>query len=199
VRRFALKPLRALLASAAVAAAVCACAAAAGTGSKPAAVPAAAGDTVIMVVRHAEKSAPEPPPADPKDPPLTAAGRVRAEALADMLAGAGVSAILSTPFRRNLETAAPLAQRTCVVITRYDADVAASALAAQILADYRGRTIALIGHSNTIPDLVAALSHQAVAPIADDDYSRLYVISIDAAGKARLLTLGFPRSAGSGE
>jgi len=54
----------------------------------------------VLLVRHAEKAA---EPAD--DPPLTAAGAERAQALATALQDAGVTAIITTQLRRTRETA----------------------------------------------------------------------------------------------
>ena len=51
------------------------------------------------------------------DPPLTAEGRAQAEALADAWADRGVDAVVSSPARRALETAAPLAGRLGVEVT----------------------------------------------------------------------------------
>jgi broad specificity phosphatase PhoE len=64
-------------------------------------LPVCAQVTVILS-RHAEKAA-----APPKDPPLTEAGKKRAEVLAFMLADAGVDAIYVTEFQRTKQTAAP--------------------------------------------------------------------------------------------
>src|SRR5262249_29364810 len=64
------------------------------------------GATTVILLRPAEKAT-QPPEA----PPLTAAGRARANVLADALADSGVGAIFVTQFRRTAETAAPLAAR----------------------------------------------------------------------------------------
>jgi len=58
------------------------------------ATPASCAETVILV-RHAEKAA---APAD--DPPLSAEGRQRAEALAAMLSASGASSIYVTEYLR---------------------------------------------------------------------------------------------------
>ena len=59
---------------------------------------------LVLLVRHAEKAA---EPTD--DPPLTAAGAERAQALATALHDAGVTAIITTQLRRTPATALPLA------------------------------------------------------------------------------------------
>jgi broad specificity phosphatase PhoE len=52
----------------------------------------------------------------PHDPPLSAAGRRQARALADRLAGVGMAHLFSSPFLRCVETAAPIAERLGVAI-----------------------------------------------------------------------------------
>src|SRR5688500_17198927 len=64
----------------------------------------AAGSTLVLLVRHAEKAA---APAD--DPPLTEVGTTRAQALKAALADAGVRHVIATPRRRTSDTAKPLA------------------------------------------------------------------------------------------
>src|SRR5688572_14937113 len=64
-----------------------------------------AAATTVLLVRHAEKAA---QPAD--DPPLTAEGEARAQALVQVARDAGVTAIVTTQFQRTRLTGAPLAQ-----------------------------------------------------------------------------------------
>lgn len=61
------------------------------------------GSTVVLVVRHADKAS------DAEDSPLSDAGLLRAQALASVAAGANVGAIYITQFKRNHDTAQPLA------------------------------------------------------------------------------------------
>lgn len=61
--------------------------------------------TIVLVVRHAEKAA------DAEDSPLTETGTARAQALVRVAEGAGVSAIYTTQFRRNRDTAQPISDR----------------------------------------------------------------------------------------
>ena len=167
------------------------------TSAEHAAAPAkvAAADTVVVVVRHAEKLVATVQAGSVKpdeDPPLTPAGEARAAALSDALADADVKAIYSTPFRRTRQTAAPLAARSGIEITSYDPHTAAPELAQRILREHRGRTVLVVGHSNTVPDIVTAFSGTKVEAIEDATYGRLFVVTISPAGEARLLRLGFP-------
>ena len=66
----------------------------------------------LVVIRHAEVEASMSGRIYGRlDPPLAAAGRAHAEGLAARLAAVPLEAIFSSPARRALETAAPLARR----------------------------------------------------------------------------------------
>ena len=132
--------------------------------------------TTVIVVRHAEKVD------DSRDPLLSKAGRARAAALADALADAGVTAILTTQYERTKGTAAPLAERVGVT-----AEVVAAAggshvadVAARVRALAPG-TIVVVGHSNTVPAIVRALGGADVGEMPDSAYADMYVLSIDEA------------------
>ncbi|HEX7112683.1 MAG TPA: histidine phosphatase family protein [Mizugakiibacter sp.] len=146
---------------------------------------AADAATVVVVVRHAEKAAD-----GGRDPALTAAGRARAAALAETLASMRVSHVYATPYRRTRDTAAPTAAaRGLTVDVRAipggDVDAYVRALRADILAHHRGETVLVVGHSNTMPQTVAALCGCAAAPMEEREYDRLSVVVLDG-GSARL-------------
>ncbi|HTM57287.1 MAG TPA: histidine phosphatase family protein [Candidatus Udaeobacter sp.] len=108
--------------------------------------------TTAIVVRHAERNTDW----QGADPPLSPAGRERAEALAQALRDAHVDRIYVTHFLRNHATAEPLARLTGDSIEVVDQGNAA-ALAARIWSRDRGRTVLIVGHSDTVPAIVRAL------------------------------------------
>lgn len=139
--------------------------------------------TTVILVRHAEKA-----DAPANDPPLTDAGRKRAQRLAEYLKGANVSVVYSTPFARARETAAPLADGSSAkLIETQVTNSYASGLVNRIKAENAGQTVVVVGHSNTTPQLVKALTGVDVPAIPDSDYDNLYVVNIDAKGKASLI------------
>ncbi|HUR00226.1 MAG TPA: phosphoglycerate mutase family protein [Gemmatimonadaceae bacterium] len=147
--------------------------------------------TTVVVVRHAEKSAD-----DPRDPSLTVAGVERANALATVLADAGVTAVYTTQYRRNRQTAAALAQNLGIAVTERPIDATNSAsyandLAREILTRHSGKTVLVVGHSNTVPDIVRALSGRSVAPISDPEYDHIFIVEIAPAGSPRLMHLRY--------
>jgi broad specificity phosphatase PhoE len=145
-------------------------------------------DTVIFLVRHAEPTRP-PYEDDPPNPSLNAAGQARAAALVHALAGAGVTRILSSEYRRTRETAGPLAERLGLEVEAYDPR-ALEPLAAS-LRQSRGR-IVVVGHSNTTPALVELLGGTAGDAIEDAwEFDRLYVVTPGADGAASTIQLRY--------
>lgn len=74
----------------------------------------------ILWVRHAEPERVESGTGVPANPPLTPRGRAQAQRLADWLAHEPVDAVLSSPQRRALETAEPVAQAHGLTVGVFD-------------------------------------------------------------------------------
>ncbi|WP_342120842.1 SixA phosphatase family protein [Pseudoduganella sp. OTU4001] len=129
----------------------------------------------IYVSRHGEKVV-----SDSKDPPLTAAGELRARHIAVMLQSAGIQRVFSTNYQRTQQTAAPTAAQFGLAVQSYDPGKQAE-FAKQVRG--MGGNMLLVGHSNTIPDLVRQLGGDAGSDIADDEYNRLYHLTITDDGK----------------
>lgn len=134
----------------------------------------------VIVVRHAEKVDAS------RDPDLSAAGRARAQALAARLDGVALAAVYATEFQRTGQTVGPTADAHRLAITPYGASQPATDVAALLRTAHPRGTVLVAGHSNTVPDLVAALCACTVAPMADTEYDRLSVVTFDARGRARL-------------
>ena len=149
--------------------------------------------TVVIIVRHAEKAA-----APANDPPLTDAGAARARALATALADANVQAVITTQLLRTRETARPLAEARG--LTMETVPTGAAAAHAQAVADavrkHAGKTVLVVGHSNTVTPIIAALGGPKLADLCDSQYSNLYTVVLDGAA-ARLVvgTYGEPSPA----
>jgi phosphohistidine phosphatase SixA len=155
----------------------------------------AATGTTIVVVRHAEKSTD-----DPRDPSLSAAGQQRARDLSVVLKDAGVTDIYVTQYKRTRQTAEPLAQASGASIIERPINAANSAtyaqdLAHEILTRSAGKSVLVVGHSNTVPDIVKALSGSTVPLITDAEYDHIFVVTIPSTGSPRLMELRFGRPA----
>ena len=126
----------------------------------------------VFLVRHAEKTT------DKTDPGLTDAGKVRAIALADRLAGEGITHIHSSDYIRTRDTAAPLAKRLGLDVEIYDAGDLPGI--AEKLQATPGRHL-VVGHSNTTPQLTELLGGDGGTPIVEaTEYDRLYMIAMES-------------------
>jgi broad specificity phosphatase PhoE len=148
-----------------------------------------AGATTVVVVRHAEKATDDP---TDRDPDLVETGRARARALAEVLAGAGVDAAYVTQYRRTRLTAEPAAARfEAPVRERPCCDPGVEAwsreLAAELLTRHGGETVLVVGHSNTVPDIVEALSGHDPGPMDESEYDHLFLVVVPGDGDAPLL------------
>jgi broad specificity phosphatase PhoE len=137
--------------------------------------------TTFIVVRHAEKA-----DDGSRDPPLSAAGAARAQALARRLSASPLTAVYATPFRRAQQTAQAVATPHRIAVTTYDPAIAASDFAATLRAHHHRGAVLVVGHSNTVPGLVAALCTCRIAALGEDNYDALYTIRVDAGGHATL-------------
>ena len=144
--------------------------------------------TVVIVVRHAEKAAVEG-----QDPPLSEAGQKRAQRLADLAAQAGVSVVYTTQFKRTRDTAQPLVERLkipaqAIELTRENIGAHPAALAREITTKHKGKTVLVVGHSNTAPRVAGALSGQTIPDLNDaTEFDAVFVVVIPDAGPARLV------------
>lgn len=138
-----------------------------------------ANDTgTIYLVRHAEKVTDKSKliVADPRDPNLTDEGKDRAAQLSDRLASAEITAVWSTDYTRTRDTAAPLAKALGLEIQYYDPNNL-EAFAKELLSA-PGKSVLVVGHSNTTPQLVAALGGAPGYPIDEaSEYDRLYRVN----------------------
>ena len=148
-----------------------------------------ANSTTVIVIRHAEKESVEP------DPALSEAGQARAMLLVRMFGaaqGAGrLDVIYTSPALRNRQTAAPLAARLGLTPIVAPADNP-KALAHRALRDNSGKRVMIVGHSNTVPELVAALSGKDDIPKMDErDFSTMYIVTVPRIGSANVLRLSY--------
>lgn len=146
--------------------------------------------TTIIFVRHAEKAT---TPED--DPGLSPAGQRRVAELTRQLRDvdvvAGIDAIYSTPYRRSLETARPIADQLDIPINTYDAEDTETVLET-ILDNHKGKIILVVGHSNTLPQLMYDLGASKKVPeIHLDEYDNIYIVAIPWFGKTKTIRMRY--------
>lgn len=134
-----------------------------------------------IVVRHAEKA-----DDGTRDPDLAPAGRERAQRLAARLHEEPLRAVYVTAYRRTLQTGEPAAREHRLTPVVYDAKRAPAEFAAQLRREHRDGAVLVVGHSNTAPDIAAALCACAAEPMPETEYDRRMIVDIDAQGRATL-------------
>lgn len=140
--------------------------------------------TTILVVRHADRAG--------QADSLTTAGVWRAEILAHVAGAAGVKAIYHSDTRRTRQTAEPLAKElglTPIVYTTKENDT----LVERIFAEHEGETVLVVGHSNTVPTIIATAGGPKIADLPDDEFDKLFVVVVPACrrGVSTLVTLQY--------
>ena len=145
-----------------------------------------AGTTLVVLVQPAEKD-----PGTIADPPVSPEGEVRAQRIAHMFGDLGVAtrldAIYVSEDRRAQQTAAPLLERLhrSPVIFK---DPEAEAVARHLLHERSGGAVLVIAGGAGFAQMLHTLAgaQRAVAP---DDSDFIYVVSVPAFGRARLVRM----------
>lgn len=130
--------------------------------------------TIVIFVRHGERGT------TGDDPELTPAGRERALALVQAVRDAKVKAVIHTPRIRTRDTAMPVAQHfglTPEVVPLSAGQSHIEAMAAAIK-KHHGKTIVVVGHSNTIMQYIAALGGPRRPDLCDHQYNGLYTLAL---------------------
>ena len=142
--------------------------------------------TKYIIVRHAEK---DTTLANAKlmasDPPLNSIGETRALSLADKLKDYKINQIYSSNYKRTKATASPIAKAQNLYVAIYDPRNL-DAFATQLLSsENTGKTILIVGHSNSSPKLVNLLIKQDQYKDLDESIYDTYWIVTSKNGKSK--------------
>lgn len=122
----------------------------------------------FFVMRHFDT------PAGVPDPGLTAEGQRRAQLLAGTYPGEPPASIFVSNTKRAQESVAPLAAKLGITPRIYDpADT--PGLLAEVVKE--PPPVLIVGHSNTVPDIIAGLGGARPAPIAHDQFGDFWIVS----------------------
>jgi len=142
----------------------------------PRGAPTPAG--LVFVVRHAEK-APEPV----NDPVLSAKGIARAASLDSTLAAFTVSDVVVSQLQRTRLTAANVITRSHAVVHvipigpgGVTPHIAAVADTVRKLSHAGRGVVLVVGHSNTVTQIVEALGGGSAPALCDSQYSQLFAL-----------------------
>ena len=138
--------------------------------------PLMAQASTVVLVRHAEKAS------NADDPELTEAGRARARALSTALVNLPLQAILVSEYRRTQQTAAPTASANhlvpIVVPASGDAKAGANAIVLALRQMPSGSAALVVGHSNTLGPIIAALGGPQLPDLCDAEYATLFLLEL---------------------
>lgn len=152
--------------------------------------------TTVFLIRHAER-ADEPR----QDPPLTEKGTARSQDLARLLSAAGIKAIYTSQYARTKLTAEPLAKQLGITPTalslklnpsnpRQIAEESTKETVDKILS-HGGGSVLVVGHSNSIPDVIKMLGADAAPTIDEKKFDDLFVVTVYGKGKAKVTHLKY--------
>ena len=133
-----------------------------------------------LIVRHAEKASLTKDSVGmmANNPPLSEPGKVRAFVLRDELKDDKIAHIFSTNTIRTVSTAQPLSDQVGIPIVHYSS--ARDSLDAFIgrVKNLKGNVL-IVGHSNTVDDLVNKLTGRNDIPgdLQDAEYDNLFIVT----------------------
>jgi broad specificity phosphatase PhoE len=131
----------------------------------------------VYVLRHFDT------PAGASDPDLTERGQARAQALVAWLGDRALGALYVSSARRARQTAAPLADARGMAATLYDPrDTDA------LIRRVRGEAgpVLIVGHSNTVPDIVEALGGERPEALSHEDFGDVWIVEGGRAERFRV-------------
>jgi 2,3-bisphosphoglycerate-dependent phosphoglycerate mutase len=146
----------------------------------------------ILLVRHAEKAT----DSNEAAVPLSEAGAARAARLAEVLKSAGVTAVYATDTVRARKTAEPLAKAAALEVRIYapkgsDGKPAPGILVERLKKEEPKGIVLVVGHSNTVPEILAALGYTARVEIPSSQYDDLFVVTPRAEGPPSVVRLKY--------
>jgi phosphohistidine phosphatase SixA len=130
--------------------------------------------TIVIFVRHGERGS------TGDDPELTPEGRARALALVQAVRDAKVQVVIHTPRIRTRDTALPVAQHFGITpeVVPLTAGASHVTAMAEAIKKHHGKTVVVVGHSNTIMQYIAALGGPRRADLCDHQYNGLYTLAL---------------------
>jgi phosphohistidine phosphatase SixA len=124
--------------------------------------------TTVLLVRHAEKTG-------SGDVDLSTAGFARADTLARVMEKAELDAIYTTDLKRTRQTADPTEAATGLTATEFG-PFETEALVDHILDNHTGATVLVVGHSNTVDDVIKELGGPAIGDLSEAEFDNLFVL-----------------------
>jgi len=129
--------------------------------------------TTYYLIRHAEKDRTN---TTNKNPNLNTDGVIRAEKWAKNFENIKLDAVYSTDYNRTQQTAAPTAKSKGLIVQSYNPSKMYDSIFKK---NTKGKTILVVGHSNTTPVFAnAILGQKKYKNMADNDNASLYIVTV---------------------
>ena len=129
--------------------------------------------TTYYFIRHAEKDRTDK---TNRNPDLNKSGQKRAKKWAKYFKKVNFDAVYSTNYNRTQQTAQPTAKKKKLEILDYNPSTLYSEDFAKAT---KGKTVLVVGHSNTTPAFVnMVLGEKKYEDIDDNDNSQLFIVTV---------------------
>jgi len=137
--------------------------------------------TTFILVRHAESTGVG------GNPVLSMAGKTRAENLKGLMKNKKMSAVFSTNYNRTKETAQPTATDKNLSVQIYN-PFQLEEFVDSTLVNYNGKTVLVVGHSNTTPELANILKGDtAYSTFPETEYDNIFTVTVIEKGRVGVL------------
>ncbi|WP_031425705.1 SixA phosphatase family protein [Flavimarina sp. Hel_I_48] len=137
--------------------------------------------TTYYFIRHAEK---ERGPNVGSDPLLTEKGMERAKFWANYFEDKNIDAVYSTDTKRTRATAKPTTEKFNLTTLTYDAQ---DMYNASFKEKTMGKTVLIVGHSNTTPQFVnKILGKEQYEAIDDSEFGIVFKVTLDEEGNSNV-------------
>jgi broad specificity phosphatase PhoE len=137
--------------------------------------------TTVILVRHGDRTGEN----------LNELGIQRAQTLARVLGESNVQVIYASSIPRTQETARPLANQLGLTINIYDPNNLA-ALASEIKSQHRGKTILVVGHSDTVSPTIELLGHTpGPGLIPGAEFDNMYLLTYNRKSRSKLIKMKY--------
>ena len=123
----------------------------------------------IFIIRHAEKLSKDP------NALLSSAGHARANCLAHLLGEANIQTVFTSNIRRTHQTASPLAKARHLTIQTIPKDNP-DELVQKAKAAAQNGDVLIVGHQETVADIVQRLGGGTVPRVGPNEFDRLTVL-----------------------
>ena len=129
--------------------------------------------TTYYLIRHAEKVRAD---STNKNPHLTEKGKSRAQNWSTVFKDVNFDMVYSTNYNRTIQTATPTANEKNLEMQFYNPKVLFDS---NFQSETKGKTVLVVGHSNTTPQFVnKILAEERYTNIDDSNNSNLYIVTV---------------------